>query len=117
MGMRDLKRIPPEWGRRISGIIDFVENRKWHPEFCCEGTTGARRLVGARPVEQTRAQETQLKNFYSAGGSKGLRPLGLSPPLGERGSPSQIRFGSWEMISTEPDYRLHKSRPPSAACL
>jgi len=36
-----------------------------------EGTTGARRLVGARPVEQTRAREVQLKNFYSVGWVRG----------------------------------------------
>ncbi len=76
----------------VSEILNFVR----------EGTTGARRLVGARPVEQTRAQEVQLKKIYSAGGQGDFVPLGLPPPQGKSGAPSQTLFGEGEMISTEP---------------
>ena len=50
--------------------------------------TGARRLVGARPVEHgCESYFGTKRKIQPLSGSRGLFPLMLPPPLGERGGP------------------------------
>jgi len=65
-----------------------------------DGATGARRLVGARPVEHGHGRGPQKKRS-GIGGQGGLPPWAASPSGGERGSPSQISLSVTEGIFSE----------------
>ena len=65
----------------------FFRKPKSEPVSDSDGTTGAHRLIGARPVEHgCGLYFGDVKEKSSrAWGVKGACPLGLPPPLGERG--------------------------------
>ena len=65
----------------------LVRKLKEGPVSDSDGATGAHRLVGARPVEHGCGScfgSVKEKSNRSIG-VKGACPLGLPPPLGERG--------------------------------
>ena len=61
-----------------------------------DGITGACRLVGAHPVEQSRGSYLgRVEKISPANRGQGAPPPGLPPPLGERrGHPRNFRASS-----------------------
>jgi hypothetical protein len=64
-----------------------VRKLKRGPVSESDGAAGARRLVGARPVEHGYGSYfgSVKEKSKRSWGSRGLAPLGCFPPLGERG--------------------------------
>jgi hypothetical protein len=82
-------------------------------KFCCEGTTGARRLVGARPVEQARFTGSTTGKFLSGMGVKGASSLwAASPSERERGSSSQKVCSEVEMILQSKPQKIRPGYEP-----
>ncbi len=64
----------------------FFRKPKRGPVSDSDGAKGAHRLVGARPVEHgCGSYFGSLEKNPTAHGGQGACPLGLPPPLGERG--------------------------------